>query len=176
LAEFRDQLIVVACAAPPTSQLSEFVSLLHRDGWEVHIVGTPAARSWLDVTGLTEQTGHRVAIDARRPDEPKSLPRAAAIVVAPATFNTINKWAAGINDSLALGMLNESLGGGLPVVASPYAKAVLTAHPAYPRSLELLRDAGVTFTATDALRPAGPDAPFQWAVVHDVLRRETRER
>jgi flavoprotein len=35
-------------------------------------------------------------------------------VVAPATFNTINKWAQGISDTLALGLLNEATGLGLP--------------------------------------------------------------
>jgi flavoprotein len=30
------------------------------------------------------------------PDEPDELPAADAVVVAPATFNTVNKWAAGI--------------------------------------------------------------------------------
>jgi phosphopantothenoylcysteine decarboxylase len=30
------------------------------------------------------------------PDEPDELPVVDAVVVAPATFNTVNKWAAGI--------------------------------------------------------------------------------
>jgi Flavoprotein len=33
-----------------------------------------------------------------------------AIIVAPATFNTINKWAVGISDTLALGLLTEAIG------------------------------------------------------------------
>jgi len=34
--------------------------------------------------------------------------------VAPATFNTVNKWAAGISDTLALGILCEAYGMGIP--------------------------------------------------------------
>jgi hypothetical protein len=37
----------------------------------------------------------------------RPLPPADAIAVAPATYNTINKWAAGISDTLALGILCE---------------------------------------------------------------------
>jgi phosphopantothenoylcysteine decarboxylase len=91
-------------------------------------------------------------------------------VVAPATFNTINKWATGINDTLALGILNESLGAGIPIVASVYAKAVLTARPAFDARLRLLREAGVRFTDTEAPRPAHPDEPFCWSSVVDLLR------
>jgi phosphopantothenoylcysteine synthetase/decarboxylase len=38
------------------------------------------------------------------------LPRADAVAIAPATFNTINKWVAGISDTFALGLLNEAIG------------------------------------------------------------------
>jgi phosphopantothenoylcysteine synthetase/decarboxylase len=82
------------------------------------------------------------------------LPVADALVVAPATFNTINKWAAGMSDTFALGILNEALGLILPIVASPYAKPALAAHPAFARSLATLSEAGVHLTATEVLRPA----------------------
>jgi flavoprotein len=51
------------------------------------------------------------------------LPPPDAIVVAPATFNTINKWAAGISDTLVLGLLTEAIGKRLPVVALPFVNA-----------------------------------------------------
>jgi hypothetical protein len=58
--------------------------------------------------------------DYKLPGEPDLLPEPDAIIVAPATFNTINKWAAGIADTLALGLLCEATGKGLPVVVLPY--------------------------------------------------------
>src|SRR5215510_10655650 len=58
------------------------------------------------------------------------LPPATAFAAAPATFNTINKWAAGISDTLALGLLNEAIGLGLPIVAVPWPNAALARHPA----------------------------------------------
>ncbi len=165
-------LFLVACAAPPAEELGALVALLKQDNWDVHLVGTPAARSSLDVEGLAALTGHGISIDPRRPDEPGTLPRAAALVVAPATFNTINKWAAGINDSAALGVLNEALGSGVPIVVLPHVKPALAAHPAYVRNLRFLRDAGVTFAAAEAFQPAGSDRP-PWPVVLRRLREAT---
>jgi phosphopantothenoylcysteine decarboxylase len=52
--------------------------------------------------------------------EPDVLPPADAIIVAPATVNTINKWAAGICDTVALGILVEAIGKKLPIVALPF--------------------------------------------------------
>ena len=54
------------------------------------------------------------------------------------TYNTVNKWAAGIADTFALGLLAETIGGKVPVTAVPWAKAALTRHPAFARSVELL--------------------------------------
>jgi hypothetical protein len=66
-----------------------------------------------------------------------------AIIVAPATFNTINKWAVGIADTLALGLLCEATGKGLPVVALPYLNAAQAEHPALAEGIERLRKLGV---------------------------------
>jgi len=161
--------VLVVCAAPPAAKVAELAELLRNDGWDVYPVLTEAATAWVDTVALETATGHSVKSEPRGPQEPKSLPRADAIIVAPATFNTINQWAAGINNTAALGVLNEALGAGTPVIASPYAKAVLAAHPAFSRSVELLTGAGVRFTATDALRPVSPDGPFQWGGVLDLL-------
>lgn len=170
MTEQRRVLYLVICAAPPCRHITELVDLLHDDGWDVYPIATPAAAIWLPLSDLQSRTGHPVLHQPRHPDEPSVLPRADAVLVAPATFNTINKWATGINDNLALGILNESLSTGLPIVASVYAKSVLTAHPAFAGHLHLLRQAGVRFTETEALRPAEPDGPFRWHTVVELLR------
>lgn len=66
---------------------------------------------------MTATAGHPVRSDYRQPDDPDVLPSPDAIAVTPATFNKINKWAAGISDTLALGLLIEAIGKRLPVVA-----------------------------------------------------------
>jgi flavoprotein len=60
-----------------------------------------------------------------------------AMVVAPATFNTICKWAHGSSDTLALGLLNESIGLGLPVVAVPNPSTALARRPAFVQRASL---------------------------------------
>ena len=65
------------------------------------------------------------------------------MIVTPATYNTINKWAAGIADVHALGQLAEAVGRGRPVVVLPFVNSALAANPAYARSVQTLRADGV---------------------------------
>src|SRR2546430_4154194 len=131
----RRVLYVIVCAAPPAQRIGELVELVQRRNWTVCVIATPRAASWIDTAALTRQTGYPVRSDFKQPDEPDVLPRADAVAVVPATFNTINKWAAGISHTSALGTLNEAIGLGVPLVAVPYAKAPLAAHPAFARRL-----------------------------------------
>lgn len=73
------------------------------------------------------------------PNDPKALPPADAVVVAPATFNTINKWATGIADNFAVALLCELTGYGVPTIAVSLLKEPLARHPAFPRNLDTLR-------------------------------------
>jgi phosphopantothenoylcysteine synthetase/decarboxylase len=137
-------LYLVVCAAPPALEIGELIERAQRLGWTVCVIATPRAATWIDVAALARQTGYPVRSEYKRPDEPDVLPRPDAVVAVPATFNTINKWSAGISDTLALGVLNEAIGLGLPVVVVPYTSAPLAAHPAFARSLDFLRGCGVT--------------------------------
>jgi phosphopantothenoylcysteine decarboxylase len=56
--------------------------------------------------------------------------------------NTINKWAAGICDTLALGILVEAIGKRLPIVAVPSSNRGHAAHPAFAENLAKLRSCG----------------------------------
>ncbi|PWR12077.1 flavoprotein [Micromonospora acroterricola] len=142
-------LYLVVCAAPPALQIGELIDLLMADGWAVCVIATPTAATWIDREALSEQTGYPVRSEWRRPGEPDVLPKADAVVVAPATFNTINKWALGISDNLALGILNEALGLHLPIVVLPHAKPALAAHPAFTRNLDQLHANGVAVAPAD---------------------------
>jgi phosphopantothenoylcysteine decarboxylase len=142
----RGVLALVVCAAPPVLRIDELIELLQQDGWTVCLTATPTAATWIDRKALARQTGYPVRVDWRKPGDPEPHPPATAVVVVPATFNVINKWALGISDTLALGILNEALGADIPVYAYPNVKAELAAHPSYERHLQLLREAGVAVT------------------------------
>jgi len=163
-------LYLISCAAPPIRSISECVALLQSVEWTVYLIVTPVAATWIDTDNLAAQTGFPVVSQLRNPDQPRVLPRADAVVVAPASFNTINKWAGGISDNLALGVLNETLGAGLPMIVSPYAKPALTQHPAYQASIQTLSSLGVHFTETEALKPEHEGGQFRWEVITEALR------
>jgi phosphopantothenoylcysteine synthetase/decarboxylase len=97
----------------------------------------------MSIGELSSLTGHVVRYDYKQPDEPDALPPADAMLVAPATFNTINKWARGTSDTLALGLLNEAIGLELPIVAVPVPNVALAKHPAFQESVNRLRSWGV---------------------------------
>jgi phosphopantothenoylcysteine synthetase/decarboxylase len=171
-------LYVVACGAGPARQLPDFVGFGQRQGWDVCVIATPDGMKFLDATCLADQTGHPVRSQYKQPDEPDVLPPADAFVVAPASFSTINKWAAGISDTLALGLLNEALGLGLPTTAAPWPNAALARHPAFQRSIAVLRECGIrVILDPDRLPGATPEgqALFPWGDVRGDLARLSRD-
>lgn len=117
-------LYAIVCGAGAASDLEAFVLLAQGAGWHVRVIATPMGAKFLDMDRLAALTGGPVRTDFREPHETSNgLPPADAVVVAPATFNTINKWALGITDTVAVGMLCEHLGMGVPTLAVPQVKA-----------------------------------------------------
>jgi hypothetical protein len=166
-------LYAVACGSPAAGHIGRLVGLAQYAGWQVCVVATPAGRRFIDASALATQTGHPVRSDYKNPGDRDVLPVADAIVVAPATVNTVNKWACGIADTLALGMLIEGYGLGVPIVAMPYTNAAMAAHPTFRESLRRLRSWGVRVLFGDdvvILPPPGGGArrasefPWQLAV------------
>ena len=88
-------LYVIVCGAPAASSVDQFIRLAQDAGWLVRVIATPMGERFIDAAHLAALTGDRVRTGFRMPDEPDELPAADAVVVAPATFNTMNKWAAG---------------------------------------------------------------------------------
>jgi hypothetical protein len=169
-------LYVIACAAPPAAAVGRLVSLAQQRGWDVCVLTTPSARRFTDVAALERQTGHPVRSEYKDPGQPDVLPPADAVIVAPATVNTINKWAAGICDDLALGILVEAFGKQLPVVVLPSTNRAHAAHPAFTENIRKLRSWGVTVLfggdvpALPEPEAAGSDlGQFPWSLTLDAL-------
>lgn len=91
---------------------------------------------------LADQQGHTlidsyfdpILIEGRQPG---------LTLVAPATFNTLNKISQGIADTLAHSLVAEAIGGGWPVIVVPSMNQALSNHPQVARSLQTLRQWGV---------------------------------
>ncbi len=63
-------------------------------------------------------------------------------LVAPCSFNTLNKLASGIADGLALSVVAEAIGRGTPVLVAPSLNEPLQRHPRYAASVATLREWG----------------------------------
>jgi phosphopantothenoylcysteine synthetase/decarboxylase len=169
-------LYVIVCGAGPAGHVTRLISDARSRGWDSYLIATPAALDFLDVRELEVQTGHAVRSEYRKPETAangRSLPKADAIIVAPATYNTINKWANGISDNFALGILAEAVGLHVPVVVLPFVNTALAAHPAFQRSIALLRDAGIDIVhgpgRLEAHPPGTGDSRFDVFPWHQAL-------
>lgn len=158
---------VIACAAPPVLQLVDFVGMLAERGWDSYVILTPTAATWVDFDELATISGNPVRVEQRTPATQDALPPATALIAAPLTFNSLNKWAVGISDNLAVGLLNEALGLRLPIIAAPWAKEALRQHPAYEANALRLSAAGVTLVEQDAItsEPAAGNPRLDWGAI-----------
>lgn len=93
------------------------------------------------------------------------------LLVAPCTFNTFNKLAHGIADSLATSMIADGIGAGRPVLIAPSMNQGLWAHPVTFTSSARLRDWGCHLigpTITDTQVTMAPDDEIVAAVLKAV--------
>ena len=169
-------LYLVCCAAPPVLRVETLIDLAQGAGWDTCLILSPAAAGWRekDLFSLSQRTGHPVRSRYKLPREPDVLPPADAMLVAPATSNTINKWALGISDTLALGLITEAIGRRLPLAALPCCNAAQARHPAFGGSVAVLRSAGVRVLLGDGgFQPQEPGrgggAEFPWQAGLDAL-------
>lgn len=168
---------VIGGAAPPLFDIEELLGLLQGRGWRPCLILTPTAAAWIKATHRGQIAGCPVRVDRRRPGETESLPPADAVLAAPLTFNTVNKWAAGINDTLALGLLNELLCEGAPVVAAPCVKASLQTHPAYQDSVSRLERSGArVLTTEDTTVRTNGTLTLAWPLVIEALETSSNQR
>jgi Flavoprotein len=104
-----EHLALVACAAPLAARVHDVAARAIEVGWIVRVVATPSAMKWVDADRVEELTGCAVLVEQRQPGQAKRFPPPAQVIVCPATFNTVNKLAAGIMDNYATGLLCEAL-------------------------------------------------------------------
>lgn len=136
-------LYVITCATPAARDVGKLVFLAQERGWRVCVIATPSALEFIDKAALEEQTGFPVRHMYKKPGSADVLPPVDAMIVGGASFNTLNKWALGVSDTLALGLITEGIGLGIPIVALPFLNAAQAAHPAFYRHVDVLRTAGV---------------------------------
>jgi hypothetical protein len=98
----------------------------------------PRALDFFDQAVIEKATGSPVRSQYSKPGAPRSqIPD--AIIVALASYNTINKWALGISDTYALGVLAETTGLDVPIVVLPFVNSTLVGRESFRRSAEGVR-------------------------------------
>ncbi|MGW6912617.1 flavoprotein [Kitasatospora sp. NPDC054939] len=170
-------LYLLGSAAPPVLSYAEVVADAQARGWDVVVGLTPTAAAWLEpeLPGLAELTGHPVKCRFRWPGEPEVLPPADAVLVAPATLNTVNSIALGLTPSWVAAFAAEAIGRRIPMAVMPCTNQALTAHPQMARSVETLREAGVRVLLGEGgfvPNPPGTGNPamYPWEAALDAMR------
>jgi phosphopantothenoylcysteine decarboxylase/phosphopantothenate--cysteine ligase len=133
--------------------ISRLVQLGHR----VRAVATESALRFVGAATLEGLTGERVLTDLFEPGaamEHINLTRwADAVVVCPATANTLNRFAAGLADDL-VGALFLAHDRSKPLLVAPAMNPAMWGHPATQESIARLGKWGVRFIAVGEGRTA----------------------
>jgi phosphopantothenoylcysteine synthetase/decarboxylase len=171
---------LIVCGAGPATRAHVFVDAARTADWDCHVIATDMGATFIDRGHLEQVSGHPVTAAHRRPGTPRrDRPKADAVVIAPATANTICKLAAGIADVYALDVASECIGLGVPTVVVPFANTALTGRLPYRRAVVALGEEGVTVLDVPEHEPhhgaAHLDA-FPWVAAFHTAVRQARTR
>jgi phosphopantothenoylcysteine synthetase/decarboxylase len=134
-------LIVTGTTTAP--QAAELVRGLLEIVPRVLTLMTPNAARVIAARDLSAVEGNRL-IESYFDEAILPRPPAGLVVVAPCSFNSLNKLAAGIADNLALSVVAEAIGRRTPVVVAPSFNAALLGHPRALASMTTLRAWGIS--------------------------------
>jgi phosphopantothenoylcysteine synthetase/decarboxylase len=137
-------LYAIVTGSSAARDIGKLVDFAQADGWDVCVIASPNGYRFIDPDTLTAKTGHTVRHQYKEPDAPDVLPPADAMVAATITCNSLAKWAAGISDTLPLGLLVEAVGKRQPVVAMPFSNWAQISFPAIQQAMSTLTAWGVT--------------------------------
>jgi phosphopantothenoylcysteine decarboxylase len=143
-AETFDVVYLVLSGTTTAARCPELLRGLVQLGFPTVIaIPTPNASRVIAPRELADVAGAQVVesyFDAAiRPRPPRGV-----VLFAPCSFNSLNKLAHGIADTLALSVVAEAIGRGTPVIVGPSLNQPLLNHPMAQTSLTTLAGWGVT--------------------------------
>jgi phosphopantothenoylcysteine decarboxylase len=154
-------LYVVVTAAYPAIKVHEFIKLAQNAGWSVCTIASSQAMHFINVQQIEKITKRPIRSEYKQPGTKDIFPKADAVIAIPLTFNTANKWAMGIADTLPTSILCEYLGKGTPIAAMLWPGTDLAKHPAYIRNRALLKAYGVEILYEPQVYTFDQDFPWQ---------------
>ena len=145
-------LLAVACGAGPATDIATLITIADRAGWTATVTATPSALSFLDISAIETMTGTPPRTSFEKVSNhgtARTVPKADAIIIAPATYNSINKIAAGIADTYALTVVAELVGLAVPTVVVPFVNSALATRNPYQNALRALKAEGIRIVGPD---------------------------
>ncbi|SBT47336.1 flavoprotein [Micromonospora narathiwatensis] len=176
----RGHLQIVVCAAGPAADVTRLIDAATKQAWTTAVTATPSALDFLDAEAIEQQTGHSVRSTYRSsPGTRRSLPTADALIIAPATYNSVNKIALGIADNYAMITIAELIGRQVPTVVVPFVNAALATRAPFQRAVANLRDERirVILGTDDGWEPHPPGSgnsrqrAFPWTAAFEAATR-----
>ncbi|EEP73558.1 flavoprotein [Micromonospora sp. ATCC 39149] len=172
-------LQIVVCAAGPAADVTQLIAAATKQSWTTAVTATPSALDFIGPEAIERLTGHPVRSTYRSsPGTRRSLPTADALIIAPATYNSVNKIALGIADNYALTTIAELIGRQVPTVVVPFVNTALATRAPFQRAVASLRDERVRIIGTeDGWEPHPPGSgnsrqrDFPWTAALEAATR-----
>jgi len=141
---------IVLCVTGSVAAIKspEIARELMRLGAEVNTIMTPMAQKIIHPYMMEWSTGNPVVTELTGQIEHVTLggdheDRAALVLVAPSTANTIGKAASAIDDTPVTTLLTTAIGAGIPIIIAPAMHASMYRHPIVVENIEKLRSIGI---------------------------------
>jgi phosphopantothenoylcysteine synthetase/decarboxylase len=132
-------IYLVVSGADSARCVPDLIKALTQFDLPIYTLLTDNAHQIISPYNLADQQGHQLVSSYFNPAL-LSGREPGLTLVAPATFNTCNKIAQGIADTLPHSLVAEAIGAGWPVIVVPAMNSNLANHPQMARSLKTLRE------------------------------------
>ena len=170
-------LQIVVCGAGPAADIRQLIEVAHERSWTTAATATASALDFINVREIEDLTGNPVRVSYESTGR-RVLSPVDAVIIAPATYNTINKLALGIADTYPLTSVAELIGRGVPTLMVPFVNAALAARTPFQQSIAGLRAEGVRVLSgpVDNWEPHPPgtgadkQAVFPWRRAFQIAR------
>ncbi|MEJ7616229.1 MAG: bifunctional phosphopantothenoylcysteine decarboxylase/phosphopantothenate--cysteine ligase CoaBC [Pyrinomonadaceae bacterium] len=140
------------CGGIAAYKAAEVLRGLQREGCQVRVCMTRRACEFVQPLTFRALSGEHVVVDDYAPDNPDPIAHITfsqsidLLLIAPATANTMAKFAHGIADDF---LTSTYLAASAPVLIAPAMNSRMWAHPATARNLSALKADGVQFVAPE---------------------------
>lgn len=156
-------IYVIVSGAGSARCVPDLLRALTQFDLSIYTLLTESAHMIISPNNLADQEGHTLIegyfdpalVNGRQPG---------LTLVAPATFNTVNKISQGIADTLPHSLVAEAIGAGWPVIIAPSMNPALANHPRVGQSLKTLLEWGVT-----VLEPQADHERLMMASLEEII-------